>query len=39
MEIRQAMATPHRDAIGELAAFVDDVIASGWVAERTQQSR
>ncbi len=35
MEIKQAMATPHRKAVGELRAFVDDVIASGWVAERT----
>ena len=37
MEIRQAMATPHRGAIGELPAFVDDAIASCWVAERTQK--
>ena len=34
MEIRQAMATPHRGAVDELAAFVAERIASGWVAER-----
>jgi polar amino acid transport system substrate-binding protein len=35
MEIRQAMATPHRAAIAELAAFVDELVASGWVTEWT----
>ena len=38
MEIRQAMATPHREAIGELAAFVDELLASGWIAERTRSA-
>lgn len=33
-DIRQAVATAHHDAADELAAFVDDVVASGWVAER-----
>jgi polar amino acid transport system substrate-binding protein len=36
MEVRQAVATPHRAAVGELAAFVDELVASGWVAERTR---
>jgi len=38
MEIRQAVATPHRAAAGELSAFVDELVASGWVAARTGES-
>lgn len=41
MEIRQAMAVRKdrsAEAVAALRAFVDDVIASGWVAERTLPS-